>query len=109
VDKLSPPVLQLDEVYFYYTKDVPIFDKTDISANSESRICIVSRLNLCYRILWHYGLGSCSDSRLLVCNIFSVEIAYGLFGLNLKYVSSVLNVDNSSAIDELQIVNFQTC
>lgn len=44
VEKLSPPVLQLDEVHFYYSKEMPIFDKIDISANSESRICVVSIL-----------------------------------------------------------------
>ena len=45
-----------------------------------------------------------------VCNILSVEIAHGLFGLNLKYSSSVLNVDyKTSAIDKLQAVSFQTC
>ena len=30
-----------------------------------------------------------------VCNILSVEITQGLFVLNLKYGSSVLNVDNT--------------
>jgi hypothetical protein len=50
-----------------------------------------------------------SETISYVCNIFSVEIAQGLFGLNLKYVSSVLNVDNTSTIDKLQVVNFQTC
>jgi ATP-binding cassette subfamily F protein 3 len=41
VEKLSSPILQLDEVYFYYSKDSPIFDNVCISANMESRICIV--------------------------------------------------------------------
>ncbi|XP_071805668.1 ATP-binding cassette sub-family F member 3-like [Asterias amurensis] len=40
-EKLSPPILQLDEVEFYYTKEKPIFKKIDISANMESRTCIV--------------------------------------------------------------------
>ncbi|XP_022110204.1 ATP-binding cassette sub-family F member 3-like [Acanthaster planci] len=40
-EKLSPPILQLDEVQFYYSKDKPIFKRTDISANMESRTCIV--------------------------------------------------------------------
>ncbi|XP_038061203.1 ATP-binding cassette sub-family F member 3-like [Patiria miniata] len=40
-EKLSPPILQLDEVAFYYSKDKPIFKKIDISANMESRTCMV--------------------------------------------------------------------
>jgi hypothetical protein len=42
-------------------------------------------------------------------NILPVEIVQGLFGLNLNYVSSVLNVDNTSTLDKLEIVNFKTC
>ena len=41
-EKLSPPILQLDEVEFYYAKEKPIFKKIDISATMESRTCIVS-------------------------------------------------------------------
>ncbi|XP_070561680.1 ATP-binding cassette sub-family F member 3-like [Ptychodera flava] len=40
-EKLSPPILQLDEVQFHYTKDKPIFKCIDVSAGLESRICIV--------------------------------------------------------------------
>ena len=42
-DKLSPPILQLDEVTFYYNKDQVIFKNTDVCAAMDSRICIVSR------------------------------------------------------------------
>ena len=50
VDKLTSQVLQLDEVTFYYDKDAPIFNNICISANMESRICIVSRsFRLCDR------------------------------------------------------------
>lgn len=42
MDKLSPPIIQLDEVGFYYSRDKPIFTSVDLSANLESRICIVS-------------------------------------------------------------------
>jgi len=42
VEKLNPPILQLDEVYFYYSQDAPIFRNVTISANLDSRICIVS-------------------------------------------------------------------
>ncbi|XP_071500868.1 ATP-binding cassette sub-family F member 3-like [Diadema antillarum] len=41
IQKLSPPILQLDEVDFNYGPDARIFSKVDISANMESRICIV--------------------------------------------------------------------
>ncbi|KAJ8022132.1 ATP-binding cassette sub-family F member 3 [Holothuria leucospilota] len=41
VEKLSPPIIQMDEVGFYYTADRPIFKSVDLSANLESRICIV--------------------------------------------------------------------
>lgn len=41
VQKLSPPVLQLDEVIFGYTKDTIVLNKIDLSANDDSRICVV--------------------------------------------------------------------
>ncbi|KAK3725324.1 hypothetical protein QZH41_012014, partial [Actinostola sp. cb2023] len=40
-EKLSPPILRLDEVSFHYTPSDVIFDKIDISANNESRIAVV--------------------------------------------------------------------
>ncbi|XP_008313707.1 ATP-binding cassette sub-family F member 3 [Cynoglossus semilaevis] len=40
-EKLSPPILQLDEVEFYYSPDQPIFSGLNLSADLESRICIV--------------------------------------------------------------------
>ncbi|XP_061097924.1 ATP-binding cassette sub-family F member 3-like [Conger conger] len=40
-EKLSPPVLQLDEVEFYYSPDQPIFNGLCLSGDLESRICIV--------------------------------------------------------------------
>uniref|UniRef100_A0A3P8XND7 ATP-binding cassette sub-family F member 3 n=1 Tax=Esox lucius TaxID=8010 RepID=A0A3P8XND7_ESOLU len=40
-EKLSPPVLQLDEVEFYYTPDQRLFTKLSVSADLESRICVV--------------------------------------------------------------------
>ena len=42
MEKLASQVLQLDEVTYYYCKDLPIFNDVCISANMESRICIVS-------------------------------------------------------------------
>ncbi|TGZ67791.1 hypothetical protein CRM22_004599 [Opisthorchis felineus] len=40
-DKLSSPVLQLDEVCFHYVPEKPILYKVDLSISSDSRICIV--------------------------------------------------------------------
>lgn len=44
VEKLNSPILQLDEVSFYYTKGKTIFSGVDLSAAMDSRICIVSPL-----------------------------------------------------------------
>lgn len=40
-EKLSPPILQLDEVEFYYSPDTHLFTSLSVSADLESRICIV--------------------------------------------------------------------
>ncbi|XP_074045723.1 ATP-binding cassette sub-family F member 3 isoform X4 [Macrotis lagotis] len=40
-EKFSPPVLQLDEVDFYYDPQHPIFRCLSVSADLESRICVV--------------------------------------------------------------------
>lgn len=40
-EPLSPPILQLSEVLFRYTKDKVIFSDVNIGATMESRICIV--------------------------------------------------------------------
>ncbi|KAJ8271150.1 hypothetical protein GJAV_G00123320 [Gymnothorax javanicus] len=40
-EKLSPPVLQLDEVEFCYNREQPLFKGLCLSADLESRICIV--------------------------------------------------------------------
>ncbi|XP_072247937.1 ATP-binding cassette sub-family F member 3 [Leuresthes tenuis] len=40
-EKLSPPILQLDEVKFYYTPEQPLFLGLNLSADLDSRICIV--------------------------------------------------------------------
>lgn len=40
-EKLSPPILQLDEVEFYYSPDQKLFNGLCVSADLESRICIV--------------------------------------------------------------------
>ncbi|XP_075993168.1 ATP-binding cassette sub-family F member 3 [Genypterus blacodes] len=40
-EKLSPPILQLDEVEFYYSPDLRLFTGLNVSADLDSRICIV--------------------------------------------------------------------
>ncbi|KAG7479008.1 ATP-binding cassette sub-family F member 3 [Solea senegalensis] len=40
-EKLSPPILQLDEVEFFYSPDQRLFSGLNLSADLESRICIV--------------------------------------------------------------------
>ncbi|KAB5579064.1 hypothetical protein PHYPO_G00190430 [Pangasianodon hypophthalmus] len=40
-EKLSPPILQLDEVEFYYTPQQQLFTGLCVSADLDSRICIV--------------------------------------------------------------------
>lgn len=40
-ERLSPPILQLDEVSFRYTNDRVIFSNVNLGATLESRICIV--------------------------------------------------------------------
>jgi len=39
--KLSPPILQLENVTFHYNKDIPMFKKLDMSVDMESRVCLV--------------------------------------------------------------------
>lgn len=46
VERLSPPILQIDEVSFRYTKDRTIFSNVNLGATLESRICIVSIFSL---------------------------------------------------------------
>ncbi|CAG9760561.1 unnamed protein product [Ceutorhynchus assimilis] len=40
-EALSPPILQINEVMFYYNKDKVIFSNVNLGATMESRICIV--------------------------------------------------------------------
>lgn len=54
-EKLSPPILQLDEVEFGYTDDLRLFTQLSVSADLESRICMVrvfdsrSHVRSCHR------------------------------------------------------------
>nr|KAF6477028.1 ATP binding cassette subfamily F member 3 [Molossus molossus] len=47
-EKFSPPILQLDEVDFYYDPKHVIFSRLSVSADLESRICVVWLLFLCF-------------------------------------------------------------
>lgn len=47
-EPLSPPILQLNEVSFQYTKDRVIFSLVNLGATLESRICIVSTVLINY-------------------------------------------------------------
>ena len=42
VEPIAPPAVQLDEVSFSYNPDRTILRNVNLSASSESRICIVS-------------------------------------------------------------------
>lgn len=46
-EKFSPPILQLDEVDFYYEPKHVIFSRLSVSADLESRICVVWLLFFC--------------------------------------------------------------
>jgi ATPase subunit of ABC transporter with duplicated ATPase domains len=41
-ENLSPPIMQLDELSFWYGPDRVIFNNVNLGATMESRICIVS-------------------------------------------------------------------
>ncbi|XP_076053372.1 ATP-binding cassette sub-family F member 3 [Oratosquilla oratoria] len=41
VEKLSPPILQLDEVSFFYVEGKTIFDNVNLNAPMDARICLV--------------------------------------------------------------------
>lgn len=43
-EPLSPPILQLNEVSFWYIPERVIFSNVNLGANLESRICIVSSI-----------------------------------------------------------------
>ena len=45
-EKLSPPILQLDELTFHYVPGKPVFTNVNVNANMESRVCIVSSSQL---------------------------------------------------------------
>ena len=65
-DKLSPPILQLDDVTFYYNKDKILFDKVCVNANMDSRICIVSILSLVCLKVYHLHGGNLPTSGMLI-------------------------------------------
>ena len=62
-NNLAPPILQLEEVTFHYSPDCPMFKKIDISANMESRICLVGE----------NGAGKSTLLKLLIKDLEPVE------------------------------------
>lgn len=54
-EKFSPPILQLDEVDFYYDPKHVIFSCLTVSADLESRICVVWLVFLCF-VSWDWTL-----------------------------------------------------
>ena len=54
VDHLAPPIVQLDEMTFKYPgSDRILFNKVDITACMESRICVVSTSQNVDTNCWH--------------------------------------------------------
>lgn len=51
-EKFSPPILQLDEVDFSYNPSHCIFRGLSVSADLESRICVVCTGDLAFKLAW---------------------------------------------------------
>ncbi|KAK2148716.1 hypothetical protein LSH36_486g02016 [Paralvinella palmiformis] len=78
VEKLSPPILQLDEMSFHYNKDRPIFSDVSLNANMESRICIVGE----------NGAGKTTLLKILLGDLQPVSgLRHGHRGLRIGYFS----------------------
>lgn len=58
-EKFSPPILQLDEVDFYYDPKHVIFSRLSVSADLESRICVVWLLFPC-SMSWDSPTSKCT-------------------------------------------------
>ncbi|XP_073704835.1 ATP-binding cassette sub-family F member 3 [Garra rufa] len=77
-EKLSPPILQLDEVEFGYSPDQPLFKGLSVSADLESRICIVGE----------NGAGKSTALKLLMGELTPVDGArYAHRNLKIGYFS----------------------
>ncbi|XP_053566308.1 ATP-binding cassette sub-family F member 3 [Bombina bombina] len=62
-EKFSPPILQLDEIDFWYSLNHPIFKNLSVSADLDSRICVVGE----------NGAGKSTMLKLLMGEISPVE------------------------------------
>ncbi|XP_078463926.1 ATP-binding cassette sub-family F member 3 [Lampetra planeri] len=77
-EKLSPPILQLDEVLFHYNPGDPIFHNVCLSADFDSRICIVGE----------NGAGKTTLLKILMGNLSPVQgIRHAHRNLKLGYFS----------------------
>ncbi|XP_063298950.1 ATP-binding cassette sub-family F member 3 [Pelobates fuscus] len=77
-EKFSPPILQLDEVDFWYSSDQPIFKKLSVSADLDSRICVVGE----------NGAGKSTMLKLLMGELSPVQgIRQGHRNLKIGYFS----------------------
>ncbi|XP_036731020.2 ATP-binding cassette sub-family F member 3 isoform X2 [Manis pentadactyla] len=94
-EKFSPPVLQLDEVDFYYDPRHVIFSRLSVSADLESRICVVGE----------NGAGKSTMLKLLMGNLAPVRgIRHAHRNLKIGYFSQhhVEQLDlNVSAVELL--------
>lgn len=64
-EKFSPPILQLDEVDFYYDSNNYIFRGLSVSADLESRICVVRTTHLA-------GMGQWEDAPQRSCQMLEL-------------------------------------
>ncbi|XP_018432049.1 PREDICTED: ATP-binding cassette sub-family F member 3 [Nanorana parkeri] len=77
-EKFSPPILQLDEVDFWYSSVHPIFQKLSVSADLDSRICVVGE----------NGAGKSTMLKLLMGELSPVQgIRHGHRNLKIGYFS----------------------
>ncbi|KAG1937616.1 ATP-binding cassette sub-family F member 3 [Pimephales promelas] len=77
-EKLSPPILQLDEVEFGYSPDQRLFKGLSVSADLESRICIVGE----------NGAGKSTVLKLLMGELTPIDgVRYAHRNLKIGYFS----------------------
>ncbi|KAM8952564.1 ATP-binding cassette sub-family F member 3 isoform 2-T2 [Pelodytes ibericus] len=77
-EKFSPPILQLDEIDFWYSSNKPIFKKLSVSADLDSRICVVGE----------NGAGKSTMLKLLMGELSPVQgIRHGHRNLKIGYFS----------------------
>jgi len=76
VAALSPPVVQLDEVVFGYSKDKIILNGVDLSADMQSRICVVGENGAGKTTLLKLILGDLTPTKGIVHTNRGVKFGY---------------------------------